>query len=245
MNFHNWNYSTQSFLPSETNANINKLLKSSNSALSKDFIFWLSTQQTDFLFQFQDFIFTKILEFKHFSLADECLNKKIISFNEKVAKSCAFNISLSFNNEVFDYWNLKVKGLNSHEQSSVYKKFWEEFFSYQFQRNDEVYDNLPNLSYVFNKAPFYIESNFDITNSYLMKSRSSFFESQSLDKDLKFLILKSIAMLCATHYPSSKITFQEEFQKFPEMFEIFDKSLLYEHLNKNLVSKNLSKLSKI
>lgn len=246
MNYHNWDYSYNSWIPTQTNKDISQLLLNSDTTQSSEYIHWLHMNHQDFAFSFREFIFPRIIEFKHFSLADDLLDKKLYYFDEKIAKSCAFKISISFEEDVFNYWNAHVIKMNPHDQSSVYKKFWEEFLSYQFQRSEEFNNNLPHLSYIFDKVPFYINSNYDLLNSYLIKSREGFFKKLStLEKDSQFILLQQLSILCGQNYPESKAAFKEEFQHFPELLEIFDKTVFYEKLNHSLQPKHFTKKVKI
>lgn len=247
MDYMKWDYSITLFIPTITNEAINDFFRISSEKDVEEYMAWLNHYHKDFSFQFKEFIFSRLLEHKHFEVATSLLDTQTYFFNEKLAKQCSFRICLSFNEDVLDYWISKVKILTTHEQSSIYKNFWEEFFSYQFQRNEYINDNLSHLIYVFEKVPFYINSDYDLLNSYLIKSRSDFFKNTlpNLDQNLQFTLLNNISMLCGQYFPDSKVSFKEEFQNFPDLLNLFDKAVFHNKLTTNLVPKSFSKKSKI
>ncbi len=247
MNYDTWDYSHNSWIPKETNEQIYELFKSNSSDTVGSYIIWLNKNHPQFLYNYRENVFPRLLEFNHFDIADYLLEEKIYTFNEKIAKACAFHIGLDFKDNVFSYWLNKVKTLNKHDQHSVYSKFWSEFLGYQFLRQEEVKNNLPNLVEVFDKVPFYIDSEYDIVNGYLIKAREDFFKNRlpNHPEDLQLTILQQIALLSAQHYPQFKSTFEEEFQKYPSLISVFDKVQFYEKLNQLLEPKNNTKKNKI
>lgn len=247
MNYNEWDYTFSSNISQSTTKNIAEFLKTQSSDSVKDFYCWLADNRKEFVSFSREYLITYLLLHEHFDVANELFNHKTYTFDKNIAQNCAFHLSLDFKENIFDYWNTQVKKLNSHEQSASYKKFWDEFLGYQFLNNDRIMDNLPNLVYVFDKAPFYIHSNYDIVNGYLISSRKEFFKSsiKNLDNDLSSLVLQQVAILCGTHYPQCKSTFEEEFQNFPNMLDLFNKTLLYQNLNNKFQSKPSSKQTKI
>lgn len=247
MIYHEWNYDFKGWVPEETNKNIKQFLKTESFDSIKEFSYWLVKNHPDFSFSYRDNFISTLLENQHFLLVDELFDNKTYRFDEKISKNCGFYLGLNFNENFFNYWRNQVKNLDRHTQSASYKNFWHEFFSYQFLRSEEVINNLSNLEYVFDKVPFYIESEYDIVNGYLIKAREDFLKNRlpNLDKELKPIVLQKLAILCGQYYPEFKSTFQEEFQKFPEIFDTFNKVANYQKLNQKLDAKPISKKTKI
>lgn len=247
MNYTDWDYETKHFIPQDTNKNIKEFIKTQNPEQIKDFFYWLSNNHKEFSFMYRDNLICHLLQHQNFNLAEELFTNKVYNFDEKIAMQCAFTLGLNFEETFFNYWREKVQDFDRHTQSSVYKKFWHEFFSYQFLRSEEIINNLPNLVYVFDKVPFYIESEYDIVNGYLINSRADFFKNRlnSLDKNIRPILLQQIATLCGLHYSRFKSTFEEEFQNFPEIFETFNKAQFYKNLNDKFDNKPSGKKTKI
>lgn len=247
MNYHEWDYDTTGWTPKDTNENIRNLLKTESIHTIKEFTYWLSKNHSDFAYSYRDVFIPALLESQHFTFVDELLENKTYRFDEKISKNCGFYLGLNFNDNFFNYWKNQAKKLDRHTQSTSYKNFWHEFFSYQFLRSEDVMNNLPNLEYVFDKIPFYMDSEYDIINGYLIKSREDFFKNRlpNLDKELRPIILQKLAILCGQHYSQFKSTFQEEFKNFPEFFSTFDKAASYQKLNQQFESKPSSKKTKI
>lgn len=247
MNYTNWDYTLSSYFPEHIRDNIEELFKTQSSETIKNFYYWLADNHKEFAFMYRDNLISSLLKHRHFDLTEQLFTDKIYQFDEKIAVKCAFYLGLDFDDTFFDYWREKVQTLDRHSQSSAYKKFWHEFFSYQFLKSEEIMNNLPNLVYVFDKVPFYIQSEYDIVNGYLIKSRENFFTNRlrNLQKDLQPVILQQVAILCGIHYSEFKSTFLEEFQNFPEIFETFTKAQFYQTLNNKFEHKPSGKKTKI
>ena len=248
MNFDNWNYDSSSWLPDDTKNNIYNLFKSSSSENIYQFLNFLNENHNYFLISYKDFIISKLIEFKQYKIVDYLINEKIINFDVKIANLCITNITLNFELDDFNYFCEKINIFNNHDKHSVYKSFWNEFLSYQFMRNEDFHTSIHNLNIVFEKIPFYILSEYDIVNGYLIKFREDFFNtkiSNYLTKENNVFLLNQIAILCGQKYPDFESTFKEEFTKFPELILLFEKSVFNTKLTKNLPLKNIITTTKI
>lgn len=245
MNYYHWDYTHNSWIPESTNKNIYEFFKTETTDNVQIFLNWLNENQKDFCFTYRENIFSRLLEFKHFLAADCLLNHKIYFFNEKIAKSCSFNMSMNFQEDVFEYWLDKVKLLHKHDQHSAYSQFWKEFLGYQFLREEEIHQNIPNLHFVFGKVPFYITSEYDIVNGYLMKNRAEFYKNRlpNFTEDSRLTVLNEISLLCGQIHPEFKSSFKEEFQKYPDLISIFEKAESYQKIQNNLKVLDLENLN--
>lgn len=247
VNYIDWDYTTRGYIPKELNKNIKELIKNENSDTIKEFFNYLTDNHKEFSFIYRENLIPVLLQHQYFDIAEELFKNKVYNFDEKIAEQCGYNLGLEFEENFFNYWADKVKEMNRHSQSATYKKFWNSFLFFQFLRSEEVLDNLPTLVYVFDKVPFYIQSEYDIVNGYFIKSREDFFKNRmkSLEKNSQLNILQQIAILCGLHYSQFKSTFEEEFQRFPEMFDIFNKAQFYKNLNDKFELKPSTKKTKI
>lgn len=241
MNYFHWDYNHTSWIPEATNKNINDFLKTETTDNVHKYLIWLNDNHKDFCYTYRENIFPQLLEFNHFFIADHLLKNKIYFFNEKIAKSCSFNMAMNFKEDMFIYWLDKVKTLNRHDQNSVYSHFWKEFLCFQFLRENEIHQNIPNLHFVFGKVPFYILSEYDIVNGYLMKNREDFYKNKfsNFTETSKITIMNEISLLCGQIHPEFKSIFKEEFEQYPDLINIFEKAESFQNLQNNL--KNHSK----
>ena len=235
-----WDYSNSFSMADNTKMGIYYILKEGDPKKINNFLSWLKEEQSSFMFNRRDFIFTRLIEFKHFSIADELCSIKPYQFDEKIAKTCASNLSITFNVESFDYWKVLVEKLNDSQQSTIIKSFWGEFLSSQFLRPKDFEQSLKNLSYVFDKVPFYMDSKHNIYNDYFIKERKDFFINQlpnNMNIDQQRELLKQIGILCANKYSHAKDLFMEEFANHPAAMEAFNTVVLHGLLDDSLKSK--------
>lgn len=240
-------YSSNGWMPDKTKMFIYYFIRDNEKHEIIELMDWLHTNQNDFFTTYQNFMTARLLEFNHTDISEKLLNEKKTIFNLKTSDSCISIFSLSFNQIHFDYWLSKINQYNENDKNTALKNFWKEFLSYQFQREPEVEKNLPNLHYIFDKVPFYKESNYDILNGYFIKFREDFInkKSDNLSKKNKQIVIENLAYLCGVYYSNFKSTFEEEFQKYPESLYHFNKGALLNKLDNNLTSKKNTQKLKI
>ena len=156
---------------------------------------------------------------------------------KKIAKTCAYNLSVTFNVESFDYWKVLVEKLNESQQSIVIRSFWCEFLYEQFIHPEYYEKGLENLFYVFEKIPFYLDLGRVTSNAYHIKERAEFFNKSSLNTNQQRELLKQIGILCANKYSHAKDLFMEEFANHPGAMEAFNTVVLHGLLDDSLKSK--------
>ena len=66
-----------------TKIEIYDLFKEDDLKKITDFLTWLKEDKSSFMFSHRDFIFTLLVEFKHFSIADDFCSIKPYKFDEK------------------------------------------------------------------------------------------------------------------------------------------------------------------
>jgi hypothetical protein len=231
-----WDYTNGYLMADETRMGMYYLFKEGDIPKINNFLTWLKQEQSSFMCSHKDFIFTRLVEFKHFSVTDELCANKPYQFDEKIGKTCAGNLSLTFDCESFDYWNGFVKKLDETQQSTVFRAFWGEFLSYQI-RPEDYEKGLKNLFYVFDKVPFYLDSKRELSNGYFIKERAECFDKSRLNIDQKNDLLKELGILCANKYPLAKELFVEEFAKHPAAIQSFNSVILHNQLDESLSSK--------
>lgn len=247
MNYKFWDYSVSNFMNKCTEDNMLNFFESSSSEKIEIYIEWLNVNKNEFLLHFNSRIICDLVKFENYSLVDNLIEKKIINFNQKSADLLFFRMSILFNKKNFDYTCEKVNKIDSLKIFPIYIEFWKNFLSFQFQNNDDVNNKIENIDYVFQKIPFYISDKYDIKNKSLVDSRKEFFEKifSTLDDNYKSIFLKELTILCAKKYPQFKTIFKEEFEKYPEALNIFEKTLFYENMKKNFPVKKNEKKKKI
>lgn len=239
-----WDYSN-GWLPEDTKMGMYYLFQEGDTKKIIDFLTWLKEENSQFMFNHKDFIFTRLVEFKHFSITDTLCTTKPYQFDEKIAKTCAGNLSLTFDCESFDYWKKSVDKLEPSQQSTVIRKFWSEFLTYQFIRAEEFDEHLPNLKYVFEKIPFYLDLERELSNGYFIKERADFLNDKTsrLKPHQQHTLLSQLGFLCATYHLEAKDLFMEEFANYPVAIDAFNTVLLHKTLEETLdVKKNSSKM---
>lgn len=241
-NYTQWNYSN---LNDDTKMGIYHLFKDSDSAQIKQFLNWLDETQSSFMFSHRDFIFSRLIEFNHYNLSDEFMAIKPYQFDEKIANTIIFHQAISFTEDAFNYLADKIDLLDIYKKTSIYKNFWSEFLTFQFQRNEEVDNNLKNLSATFKRIPFY--GNKEIEYGFYTRSREEFLTKQifKLTPYNQEKILQSIGLECAQYQPDSTKTFYAEFEKYPEAIKGFELFNFNKKLNNSLTEKNSIKNIKI
>lgn len=232
-----WDYSNSFSMADNTKMGIYYILKEGDPKKINNFLSWLKEEQSSFMFNRRDFIFTRLVEFKHFSIADDFCSIKHYQFDERIAKTCASNLSITFNVESFNYWKNHLEKLNESQQSIVIRSFWGEFLSSQFIQPQDYEKGLENLLYVFEKIPFYIDLGRVSSNYYLIKERAEFFDKSSLNTNQQNQLLKQIGIMCANKYSHAKDLFMEEFAKHHVALEAFNTVLLHNTLHESLKSK--------
>lgn len=237
--YENLDYELRTSMLESTKMGIYKYLKENNSDDVSIFINWFKKKHEGFLFSHRDFVCSRLLEFGHFDVTDQLFQEKPFSFDTKIAKSCSFNLSLSWKKDFFDYFIEQVN--NNNNRFEMIKDFWKEFLNFQFQRPEEVDKNSPNLIYIFDKISFYEKSPFDCRNSSLIKARQSFFNKDIFNlptneqKKIHYLFGK----LCGEHYLEFSDAFKEEFQYFPETIKVFEKYALKNELDNTLIHNDM------
>lgn len=233
------------FLSEETKIGLFNYFKLHKEKDVADLLYWINSEHQNLIFDQREFIFPRILQFKHFRLADKLIEDNIVYFDEKIAKSCSFHLALEFDNDIFDFWLLKVE--QNEKRFQMIKDFWSEFLNFQFQRDDEVDGNLNNLKYVINKIPFYEKSSYDMKNGSLIKMRSKFFtkDINDLQEKNKEKILVLLGSLLGENYFLFEESIQEEFKSFPliiDKFNLFKEKKELHNSIKNAVSERKIKV---
>lgn len=245
MDYTKWNYDNKSLMNYKTKMGIYNLFKAGDTEEITEYLNWLKSSHPNFMFNNKDFIFPRLAEFHLFEIADSFFAIKPYQFDEKMAKKITFNLSLSFDDDVFNYWLSKLPALDKFKQNSVHKDFWPNFLCFHFIRNEDVSNNINNLFKIFGNVIFY-EKN-ELEYGFFSRAREEFFAKGmvKLNKNNKEILFHTIGLLCAEHQPEFKNVFMIEFEKYPSAIRGFETFEFNKKLENDLPYKYDNHKSKI
>ena len=177
----------------------------------------IHNKNPDFLFKNRGFFITRLFENNHGEIVNHLIENKIINFDLQICKyssfflSCTMSSTPSWEMNLFDFL---VNNIHKHEKKyEMIQEFWEHFLEYQLLENKDLLKDSKNITYAFEKIPFYEESHNENINKNLIKSRESFFKSQlpKLPFTTQADIIHLFASLCAKYYPNFIKEFSDEF----------------------------------
>lgn len=108
----NYNSMPNSNMDDNTKSGIFYLYRDSDKNKIKDYLYWLNINHPDFMLKYRYFVFSRLVDFKHFEIADEFLAIKPFKFDEDISRSIVVNTCRNFQEEILDYWLSKVKSLD-------------------------------------------------------------------------------------------------------------------------------------
>ena len=108
MDYTQWNYDNKSLMNDKTKIGIYYLFQTGDKKEITDYLNWLKLSHADFMFTYRDFILPRLAEFHLFEIADIFFAIKPYQFDERIAKKMIFNLALTFDDDVFNYWLTKV-----------------------------------------------------------------------------------------------------------------------------------------